>query len=40
MPAAKELVTQIRAAGFAGARARRLVPGQSFYAFFATRPAW
>jgi len=39
MPAAKELVTQVRAAGFVGARARRLVPGQSFYAFFGTRPA-
>lgn len=38
LPAPLELVTQIRAAGYEGARARRLVPGDSFYAFFARRP--
>jgi len=39
LPAPEELLAQIREAGFVGARARRLVPGQSYYAFFATRAA-
>lgn len=39
LPAPGELVAQLREAGFTDARARSLVPGDSFYAFFARRPA-
>jgi SAM-dependent methyltransferase len=39
LPAPEELIDQMRAAGFAEARSRSLVPGDSFYAFFATKPA-
>jgi SAM-dependent methyltransferase len=39
LPAPEELVAQLREAGFAEARARSLVPGDSYYAFFARRPA-
>lgn len=34
LPAPEELVGQLREADFVDARARRLVPGESFYAFF------
>ena len=35
----KELVAQLREAGFVGARSRRLMPGESFHAFFGRKPA-
>jgi SAM-dependent methyltransferase len=35
LPAAAELEQQLHAAGYANARSRRLVPGQSYYAFVA-----
>ncbi len=38
LPAAAELVAQMREAGFADASSRSLVPGDSYYAFFAARP--
>jgi SAM-dependent methyltransferase len=39
LPAPDELVAQMREAGFDGARCRSLVPGDSYYAFFARKPA-
>jgi SAM-dependent methyltransferase len=38
LPAPEELVAQLREAGFVETRARNLVPGESFHAFFARRP--
>ncbi|MBI4518740.1 MAG: class I SAM-dependent methyltransferase [Deltaproteobacteria bacterium] len=38
LPAPQELVAQMREAGFVEARSRSLVPGDSFHAFFATKP--
>jgi 4-hydroxy-2,2'-bipyrrole-5-carbaldehyde O-methyltransferase len=37
LPAADELVAQMKEAGFAEARAKRLVPGESFFAFVGLR---
>jgi 4-hydroxy-2,2'-bipyrrole-5-carbaldehyde O-methyltransferase len=37
LPAADELVAQMKEAGFAEARAKRLVPGESFFAFVGSR---
>lgn len=39
LPGPEELVGQMQAAGFIHVRSRRLVPGESFHAFFATNPA-
>jgi SAM-dependent methyltransferase len=39
LPAPEELVAQLREAGLVEARARNLVPGDRFHAFFARRPA-
>ena len=39
LPAPEELVAQMSEAGFTAARSRGLVPGDSFHAFFATKPA-
>jgi SAM-dependent methyltransferase len=39
LPAPDELVAQLREAGFADARSRRLTPGESFYAFFGRKPS-
>jgi SAM-dependent methyltransferase len=38
LPAPQELVSQMREAGFAEARCRNLVPGDSFHAFFGRNP--
>jgi SAM-dependent methyltransferase len=38
LPEAAEMVAQIETAGFAGVTARRLIPGESFYAFVGTNP--
>ena len=35
LPAAEELERQLRAAGYANVRSRRLIPGQAYYAFVA-----
>lgn len=39
LPAPEELVAQLREAGFVEARSRRLMPGESFHAFFGLKPA-
>lgn len=39
LPAPEELVAQMCEAGFIAARSRNLVPGNSFHAFFASKPA-
>ena len=39
LPAAAELVAQMREAGCADASSRSLIPGESYHAFFAARPA-
>jgi len=39
LPSPPELVAQLREAGFADARSRSLMPGESFHAFYGRKPA-